>query len=132
MIETFHEPGEGIIYAQGKGYIPLDAFRSWNKDMMAALDNETRQEIHLVYDARHQRGVELNLSGAVEIFSFFNPQTIKWVVLIGSEKNVETQMAGLIAQLFRLNYRVVRTPELAREFLLDVDESLVWRDVLGS
>jgi hypothetical protein len=131
MIQTFHQPGEGIIYAQGKGYIPTDDFRAWNDDMLAALANETRDEVHIIYDARYQQGIELTLSSAVEVFTFFKHQNIQWVLLVASEKEVETQMAGLIAQLFRLNYRVLRTPEQARDFLMDIDDTLIWREVLG-
>lgn len=122
---TWHTEGR-IIYDRPQGIITIEMAQAASDAVLALLNSQTSvpaNSIHLIIDMRQVQDFPRNLSSATQTLQYMRHPALGWTLMI-TENQVQRIFASVLAQVFRVRFKMVATLEEAVSFLRRYDTTL--------
>lgn len=122
---SWHLPGR-IIYDCPQGVITPEIAKASSNAIIELLDSQPVPPsggIHLILDMRQATEIPRNLSNASHALKYMRHPALGWTVMI-TESQIQRMFASVLAQVFRVRFKVVADMAEAVDFLTRYDPAL--------
>jgi hypothetical protein len=115
-----------IIYDCPQGIITIETAQAASDAILALLDSQpdvSPNSIHLMIDMRQVEDFPRNLSSATQTLNYMRHPALGWTIMITANQ-VQRIFASVLAQVFRVRFKMVATLDEALSFLQRYDVTL--------
>lgn len=122
---TWHTPGR-ILYDCPQGAITQEIAEASNDMILRLLNSQSNPPlggIHLILDFQQATEIPRNLTNATQTLKYMRHPALGWTIMI-TENQIQRMFASVLAQIFRVRFKMVGSMEEALAFLYRQDPTL--------
>ncbi len=122
---TWHIEGR-IIYDCPTGVVTIESAQTSSYAVHRLLDSQPDtppNSIHLILDMRQVEEIPRNLSSATQTLNYMRHPALGWTIMI-TENQIQRLFSSVLAQMFRVRFKMVANLDEALLFLQRYDTTL--------